>query len=202
MDSFLTTNNDSTQGRSLARAIGRELSLPIAAMRAVIESLPDTPKERLPLLMEGLLNELDRLDHGIGGLIELGAPHVLCPAPCTVGEIVRAAQEALPIHRRSQVLVALEGSHVELMIDGPEFERCLSSLLYDATEGTSEPVLLHTFIQGTFLEVTIIGGGNRESSFDEEVALREMTRLGAQVNTLYGTERAITISLPLSEVSA
>lgn len=198
----LTTTNSTTQDGALARAIGRELEVPLAALRAVIESLPGTAPSRLPLLAEGLLNELDRLHHGIGGLIELGAPHTLRPIRCTVGELIRAAINALPANRRQHVLVALEGSGAELMIDAPEFERCLSSLLYDATMDTDEPVLLHSSIRELFVEIVIIGGGHTDSSFDEEVSFRELTRLGAQVTTLHGVERAITLRLPLNEVPA
>lgn len=190
------------QSAKLARAIARDLELPLAAMRAAIKGLPGASPKLVSVLVEGLLNELDHLDHGIAGLVELSAPHELRPTMCTVGEIIRAAQGALPVKRRKQVLVTLEGSHERLMVDAIELERCLSSLLFDATSRTNEPVLLHSHINGFQLEVTIVGGNTDDESFEEAVTLHELTRLGAQINKVLALKRSITVSLPLMKASA
>jgi len=190
------------QDAKLARAIARDLELPLAAMRAAIKGLPGASPKLVSVLVEGLLNELDHLDHGIAGLVELSAPHKLRPTMCTVGEIIRAAQRALPNKRRKQVLVALEGSRERLMVDAIELERCLSSLLFDATGCSNEPVLLHGHINEFQLEITIVGGNTESDSFEEAVTLHELARLGAQVNKVQALKRTITISLPLMKASA
>ena len=176
------------QDAQLARAIARDLELPLAAMRAAIKGLPSASAKLVSVLAEGLLNELDHLDHGIAGLVELSAPHELRPA--------------LPIKRRKQVLVAIEGSHEPLMVDAIELGRCLSSLLFDATGCTNEPVLLHGHINELQLEISIVGGNTESDSFEEAVTLHELARLGAQVNKAQALKRTITISLPLMKASA
>jgi signal transduction histidine kinase len=194
------TNHPRPKDKDIAQAIARELKLPLAAMRAVIGGLAHAESASLPTLIEGLLNELDRLDHGIGGLVELSTPHEMHPIQCTVGEVIRAAQGALPPKRKEQVLVALEGAQTRIVVDAVELERCLSSLLFDATTGTTEPVLLHSYIDGSRLDVTIIGGKHDTgTTIDQAVTIQELSRLGAKVSTWDSMEHAITISLPLAE---
>jgi signal transduction histidine kinase len=177
----------------LASSVSASLRTPIAALRASLETLARDLEGEDPRAqaLEIALEEVVRLGRQVQTLVEFALPQPLHALRCRADEIARGAVAFLPPPGRERVVLACEGAHSAIEIDGPLFSRALSLLLADALEGSCEPVLLVARCDEKEASFTIVHG-HRAGSLAERggdlalgviLARRDLARLGARVYT-------------------
>ena len=74
--------------QELGAVLAQGLDLPLNALRASMESLCSSLRgsEHGSDLVDGVLEEVERLGHNVRGLVELATPPILQPLRCTATE--------------------------------------------------------------------------------------------------------------------
>jgi len=154
----------------LGSALIHGLDLPIAALRAAIESMRDMllRDEGGHRLLKGVLEEVDRLGKNVRDLVDYATPRDPAPLRCTALEIAVSAQEGLPLHSRARVLIALDGTDKTIRTDAPLLVRDLRHLLENALEASSHDVLVVVHRGAGRTRFTVVDGSGRD--FDEDWA--------------------------------
>lgn len=130
-------------GAALAQALIAGLDLPLAALRAVLESLAsDLGSDPRATRVTGALAQVSRAGRTVQDLLDLASPPRLSPLECTVEEILSCACASLPPEARERVLVARGDRGQKLFVDGPLLARTLQRLLEGAVETGSGHVLV------------------------------------------------------------
>jgi signal transduction histidine kinase len=128
---------------ALARALLEGLDLPLAALRAVLESLArDLGEDPRAASVAGALAEVTRAGRTVQDLVDFAAPPELMPLQCTIEEIISGARQRLPRGARERVLVARGDRGYKLFVDGPLLARTLHRLLEAAVDSGSGHVLV------------------------------------------------------------
>jgi len=154
----------------LGPALVHGLDLPIAALRATMESLGDTllRDQRGHRLLEGVLAEVDRLGKNVRDLVDYASPRRPAPLRCTAAEIALSAREGLPLQQRARVLTALDGTDKVLVTDAALLSRDLRRLLENALEASSREVLVVVHHDTDSTRFAVVDDSDR--SFDEDWA--------------------------------
>jgi len=148
------------QDCSVSRALSQGLGLPLTALRATVESLGHElrggpvrcPSRRI----DGVLQEMERLDRNVGELIALATAPVPRPLRCTLAELVHAARMELGPAQAARVVVAQATGHESLLVDGPLLSSCLRRLLENALEAGSEHVLVVARLERSAASFSVI----------------------------------------------
>ncbi len=130
--------------QELGAALSQGLDLPLSALRASMESLCATLGRNGDdrALVDGVLEEFDRLGRNVRVLMELASPPVPQPLRCTAAEIALSARHGLPVALRARVTLARMDDGAAFEVDGPLLARVLHRLIENSLEAGSEQVLL------------------------------------------------------------
>ncbi len=171
--------HSSVQGRSahsilssdeLASVLSHGLDLPLAALRASMESLnevlPADAKGNGPL--HHALREVGALGRNVRELVEFASAPEPMPLRCTASEIAVAARGALSPTDRPHVMVARLANAGTLHTDAPLLTRCLRRLIQNSLEAGSEHVLLTVRHENGYAKFTVIDASPQK--FDAEWA--------------------------------
>ena len=206
-EAFSTEGNDD----ALARALIEGLDVPLAALRAVLESLArDLGEDPRGACVSGALAEVSRAGRTVQDLVDFTSPPELMPLECTVEEILAGARQRLPRGTRERVLVARGDRAHKLFIDGPLLARTLHRLLESAVEAGSGHVLVSVRCEkGATLFTTVSHESGAEHSADHcgdqrsarhshgrdlglALARRDLARMGGELS-LTRTPRGETV---------
>lgn len=201
--------NDTVDPR-LGAAIERDLRRPLAAVRAILDTLCDelAPSQREPLraALEGLAD----VDRAAEALEDIVRPRALAPLPCTLGELVRGAWAALPPAHRERVWLAIEDAEHPVHVDGPVLVRALAALLEDACASPRREVLVHAHEKADAVAIAIVDDlGDDRSNLAKagarepiglQLARRDLRRLGGDLEFLECTARHRTTLVRLAAV--
>lgn len=117
--------------RSIADALSSEVRMPLAALRAALESLArdGEPDERRARVLEAAALELGLLSHKVGSLMEaaLGAP--VGTNGFRIGELRTCFQRVLTTDAAESVTVACEDPWAAVSIDPARFAGALAGLV-------------------------------------------------------------------------
>ena len=179
----------------LGRALAEGLNLPLSALRASMESLTEELARGGvgPLLIDGVLREVDRLGRNVQELLDYASPPVVRPLRCTLEEIVTNARRQLPAASRSRVIAAHERAGATIVIDGPLLSTCLRRLLENALEESSELVLVVVRQEKGRTSFTVLEDG--QESLDADVAR-------ATLRTTRSNRLALGIAIAERDVAA
>ena len=154
--------------RDLGRALSEGLNLPLSALRASMESLTQELARGGvgPLLIDGVLREVDRIGRNVQDLLDYTTPPVVRPLRCTLEEIVTSARRQLAAAHRNRVIVAHERAGATIVVDGPLLSACLRRLLENALEASSELVLVVTRQEKGKTSIAVIDDGQEGLDLD------------------------------------
>jgi len=148
------------EGEELGLALAKGLDIPLAALRASMESLSDrlAPDLHAHGLLGGALREVERLGRNVRDLMDYVLPPAPMPLRCTASEIAHATVAGLPAEYRSRVLVAREHAEEPICIDAPLVARALRRPVENAFEAGSDDVLIVARNLGTSVSFRVIDG--------------------------------------------
>lgn len=172
------------------------LRLPLAALRASLESLSHRFDERDPRAPQAAaaLAQVTRLQHNVQTILDAQHPTQLRLLSCTLHEIVSSAVNALVPEHRSRVLAAVERGDERVLVDGPLVSRALTRILEIGLDQGSDSALLRVHARdgrATFsvlLERLEASSGSIEA-LALHVAQRDVERMGGQVHERMRSER-------------
>lgn len=122
----------------LAASVAHEVRNPLAAVRSIVQLVKDThpAAERQARLLGDVLEEVDRIDHTVSGLLGLARPHESSAAVCELGVLAADAVRFMETSaRRSGVQLHLSiEAVVSVQIDPREFRQVLLNVLLNACE--------------------------------------------------------------------
>lgn len=164
--------------RDLGRALAEGLNLPLSALRASMEALTQELARGGvgPLLIDGVLREVDRLGRNVQELLDYATPPVVRPLRCTIEEIVTSARRQLAGASKNRVVAAHERAGATIVVDGPLLSICLRRLLENALEASSELVLVVTRQENGRTSFTILDDGQEPLDLDRTHATFRTTR--------------------------
>lgn len=125
-------------------ALSHGLDLPVAALRASMESLCTElagSSVREPMLRSAL-EEVNRLGHNVQELVDYATPPNPRPLRCSVREILAQAARAADGTHRPRLILAQEEPRASLMVDGPMLAGALRRLVQNAFEAGAHEVLV------------------------------------------------------------
>ncbi len=135
---------------ALGQAMIDGLNLPLAALRASLESLANELDEHDPRTstVAGALREVSKVGRTVRELAEFSNMPTPMPLRCTAEEIVYSARHSLPQEQRRRVLVARVERQHTLNVDGPLLAKSLLRLIENAVEAGSSWVLINVRKEG------------------------------------------------------
>ena len=156
---------------TLGQAMIDGLNLPLAALRASLESLADELDDEDPRTptVAGALREVSKVGRTVRELADYSNEPTPMPLRCTVEEIVYSARHRLPLAQRDRVLVARVEKPHTLTVDGPLLAQCLFRLIENAVEAGSGWVLVNVRNEGDSTEFVTLNRDPGEE-FDWEWA--------------------------------
>ncbi len=185
------TTREPTLLETLGGALERDLRVPLAAVRAALESLAPTVDEPARGVLTRTLEGLAEVDRGAEALGALLDPPPIAPQTSSLREIVEGARAALPSKARDRLWIAVEPGPVCISIDAVAVIRSLAFLLAEAIEHGGE-VLLHAHGDDEWVSFSIIDDlaasdldpqsvQGRVHSLGRLLAKSELRRLGAEL---------------------
>jgi signal transduction histidine kinase len=176
-------------------ALAHGLDLPLAALRASMESL----NQLLPMdargqgALEGALEEVTRLGRNVQDLIQLATPPEPMPLRCSTIEILMAARNTLPEGLRSRVLIARVCDSGTIRIDAPLLARCLTRLIENAFEAGSEQVLIVSRREDDLVRFGVVDNSPRHFDADWAVPAFHSTKRNHMGLGLAITQRDVAL---------
>lgn len=136
----------------LAASTAHEIRNPLAAIRSLVQLVrdADTPLDDEKQLLTEVIEEVDRIDRTVGGLLQLSRPHAPRRENVDAGAVVaRAVQFIEPYSRRRQItLSAPPHAHVlPVLADPNELRQVFVNVLLNACQACSPGARIHLCIR-------------------------------------------------------
>jgi signal transduction histidine kinase len=127
----------------LAAGVAHEIRNPLTAIRSTMQYLLRGFDEAEPRrqLVTDLLNEVDRINSTVGGLLSLSRSGEIRLAPLDLTEPLRKAVQLVKAHageRRAEIETSLGPGPVQVMGDAAQLEQVFLNLLLNAMQSMSE----------------------------------------------------------------
>jgi signal transduction histidine kinase len=127
----------STTGQ-LAASVAHEVRNPLAAIRSITQLIRDEqpPADEQASLLGDVIEEVDRIDHTVSGLLGLAREHPSNVSSCDVGALCDDAIRFIaPLMRKRGIHLVLElGVSASVRVDPREFRQILLNLILNAYE--------------------------------------------------------------------
>lgn len=143
------TKAPAPDAEELGLSVTRIFKLPLAALRASMESLArdlDRADPRREVL-HGALAEIQRLGRDVQALADYAAPRPLAPLRCSIEELLQGAVARVDRRSAERLSIARPARSVTLWVDGPLLSAALANLVQVALESSREEVLLQARVE-------------------------------------------------------
>lgn len=151
----------------LETRLARSIDLPLAALRASLESLNHSLPGEDPL--GGVIDEVLRIGTNVRELVEFTCPPQPQPTRCQAAEITGSALRGLSDELRERILVAEIDSRCELSTDVSLVASALRRVIENALEAATDQVLLTVRQDDEFTTFSVID--HSAKSFDPHRAI-------------------------------
>ncbi len=162
-----------TTAGQLAASVAHEVRNPLSAVRSIVQLVKDTqpPPERQSRMLHDVIDEVDRIDSAVSGLLGLTRKHetkaVRCDLSSMAADTVRFMQSAAQRNRLR--LTFLGNDSVSIRIDAREFRQVLLNVLLNAFEASTP---------GAAIEVAVL----RRQVAGRDVGIVEVRDTGAGIS--------------------
>jgi hypothetical protein len=145
---------------SVTAAVKEGVVVPLAALRATLESLADrlAGDDREQGTLATVLEHFRSLERNVLDLVDLCAPSELHSLRCSIAEIQKSAIRSLCDVEKSRVWLALESETHSFDVDGVRLSHCIALLLRNAFDEGCGQVLLHGSRTANGVSFTIVAG--------------------------------------------
>jgi len=174
----------------LGITMSRVLAMPLAALRASMESLLADfgGQDERGRAIEGALEEVLRLSRSVQALVDWAAPPRVRPLRCNAEELLEAALRPLSAESRRRLSISRPARNVALSIDGPLFSAALQHLLENLLAHNEDSALLRVSAGAEDVTFTLVGAAPFGAGIEGFTARRSSAR-AAQVELGIGLAR-------------
>lgn len=185
------------------------LRTPLAVLRATLETLAHHFDDRDPrrVQLDAALAQVARIQHNLQAVLDAEHPPALRPLSCTLHEIVQSAVHALVPEHQARTLVAVEGAHERIVVDGPLVSRALTRLLESSLDSTAQPALLRVRAQNGRAQFVVLHtptdtpAGSIEQ-LAHELARRDVERMSGSFTTRVEEGRRVSVEIAFTFAAA
>ena len=121
--------------------MGRSVRTPVEALRIILEDV--TRGSASDRAVDAAISTLGRVRKNVQAIEDYYQPASSRALRCTVGEIIGGVRGGLVESDAVRLLVAVDETHSELVVDGPLLVKSLVRLVENAMEAGSGAVMLH-----------------------------------------------------------
>jgi hypothetical protein len=212
--------------QGLRDLVGSRIRLPLAAVRASLESLARGSGAEAGLrVLDNALEQLLQIQVAAEVLGDHLSPSIVREECCSIEEIARCSLLGLSERHRSRICLAMDEPNAQLRVDGPLLSRSLGRILDAALADGSHEILVHSHSDGAGVWFSIVDDlePERHSSLDWScvlgpedpasplgtgrtavlVAARDIRRMGGSVDVIasFGRHHCVVVGLPAKDVA-
>jgi len=125
----------------VAASVAHEVRNPLAAIRSLVQFARETPlpEDERRQILDDVLEEVDRIDHTVTGMLELSQPRTSVRRATDLAELVRSAGRfvrAYAARRGVTIDMRLSGDCVPAIVDEREVRQVITNLLLNACQAS------------------------------------------------------------------
>lgn len=203
------TPSDAANTRELHVTLTGGLRTPLAVLRATLETLAHRFDDKDPrrVQLDAALAQVARVQHNLQAVLDAEQAPALRPLSCTLHEIVQSAIHALVPEDRARTLVAVEGAHERIVVDGPLVSRSLTRLLETSLDHNAQPALLRVRAHGGRAQFTVLHtlSGAPAGSVEQlalDLARRDVERMSGSFTTRVEDGRNVAVEIAFTLAAA
>lgn len=203
------TTSDTANTRELHVSLTGGLRTPLSVLRATLETLAHRFDDKDPrrAQLDAALAQVARVQHNLQAVLDAEQAPALRPLSCTLHEIVQSAIHALVPEHQARTLVAVEGAHAHIVVDGPLVSRALTRLIESSLDQSTEPALLRVRAHGGQARFVVLHTASDAPAgsierLAHELAQRDIERMSGSFISRVDADRTAAVEIAFTLAAA